>query len=130
MFVAMKPLAADACMKPVWPVVRSCIDVLSALWPGCPGTGASQMRIVRRSPEFIIRVWRLGVLVARSASCGLGRPVGTPLVWMKAKFVGSMQLLLQLPKFTVHSASLICSDAHQCLLLQLMLSTNGAIPGG
>src|SRR6516164_3391888 len=130
MFVAIKPLAADACMNPLWPEVRSRIDVSRALWPVSPGTGASQMWITRRSPGFIIRVFLFGVLVARSAFCGLGGPFGTPLVWMKAKFVGSAQLLLQLAKFTVHSRSLMCSDAHQNLLLQLMLSTNGAAPGG
>src|SRR5215467_8440257 len=119
MFVAMKPLAADACMNPLCPVVRSLIDVSRAFWPLCPGTGASQMWITRWSPGFIISVWPFGVMVARSASCGLGGPAGTPLVWMKAKFVGSMQLVLQLTKFTVHSRSLMCSEAHQNLLLQL-----------
>jgi hypothetical protein len=38
-----------------------------------------------------------GVTDARSDSCGLGGPVGTPFVWMKAKLTGSMQLLLHVP---------------------------------
>jgi hypothetical protein len=41
---------------------------------------------------------------------------------MKPKFVGSEQFALQWWKFRVHSASLMCSDAHHCVLLQLMLS--------
>src|SRR5271165_1186674 len=39
MLVFMKPLAADACMKPLWPVVRSSTTAISALPP--PGAGAS-----------------------------------------------------------------------------------------
>src|SRR5215472_4255408 len=130
MLVAMNPFLAEACMKPDWPVVRSLIVSFRAFWPVCPGTGASDMWITRRSPEFIISVFLLGVLVAMSASCGLGGPVGTPLVWMNAKFVGSSQCRLQLAKLTVHSASLMCSDAHQWVPSQLMLSLNGPCPGG
>src|SRR5262249_25618576 len=130
MLVAMKPLAADACMNPLLPVDKSRIDVSRALCPGCPGTGASLMWITRWSPGFISRVFLLGVLVARFASCGLGGPAGTPLVAMKAKFVGSMQLPLELAKIVVHSRSLICSDAHPWGLSQLILSTRGALPGG
>src|SRR5215469_15319000 len=130
MLVAMNPFLAEACMKPDWPVVRSLMVNFRALWPVSPGTAASDMWITRWSPEFISSVLALGVFVALFASCGLGGPVGTPLVWMNAKFVGSMQLLLQLAKFVVHSASLIWSDAHQWVLSQLTLSMNGAIPGG
>src|SRR5579863_6263242 len=49
---------------------------------------------------------------------------------MNAKFVGSSQFGLQMAKFTVHSASLMCRDAHQCVLSQRMVSGNGASPGG
>jgi hypothetical protein len=75
-------------------------------------------------------VWLLGVKLANVDCCGLGGPVGTPSFWMKAKFVGSSQFVLQLSKPNVHSRSLMCSDAHQCELSQLMLSKNGALPGG
>src|SRR5262249_19202508 len=125
MLVAMKPLAADACMNPLLPVDKSRIDVSKAVFPGCPVTGSSLMWITSGFSGLMCRVFLLGVLVARFASCGLGGPAGTPLVAMKAKFVGSMQLPLQLAKFTVHSRSLICSEAHQWVLSQLMLSTNG-----
>ncbi len=65
------------------------------------------MWILSRSPGFIRRVFSLGVNDAAVASCGLGGPVGTPSVWMNAKFVGSMQLLLQLWNPSVHSRSLM-----------------------
>ena len=83
-----------------------------------------------RSPGLINRVWSFGVKLSRLASCGLGGPVGTPSLWMKAKLVGSMQFGLQWWKRAVHSRSLMCSDAHQWALSQLMLSGNGANPGG
>src|SRR5690348_4433922 len=110
MLVAMNPLAAEACIQPNWPVVRSRIDVFNAFWPGWPGTGASQMWMIRRSPEFMRRVCPFGRFVAVLASCGLGGPVGTPLSEMNAKFVGSTQFVLQLTKFVVHSRSLMCSE--------------------
>ena len=53
------------------------------------------MWILSRSPGFISRVRPFGVKLDWFASCGLGGPVGTPFVWMNAKFVGSMQLVLQ-----------------------------------
>ena len=53
-----------------------------------------------------------------------------PSFWMKAKFVGSSQFGLQLSNPNVHSRSLMWSDAHQWVLSQLMLSKNGASPGG
>ena len=82
------------------------------------------------SPGFISRVCALGVKVARSLSCGLGGPVGTPSVWMKPKLTGSTQLLLQVPdRRPVHSRLSIVSAEHQCVLSQLMLSANGAKPG-
>ena len=71
----------------------------------------------------------MGVNDAAVASCGLGGPVGTPFVWMNAKFVGSMQLLLQVANPAEHSRSLMWSDAHQCVLSHDSLSTNGANPG-
>ena len=88
------------------------------------------MWIRRRSPGFMSSVSEFGVAVLRSASCGLGGPVGTPFRWMNAKLVGSSQLGLQEVKPRVHSRSLMCSEAHQCVLSHEMLSTNGAKPGG
>src|SRR5215472_15595102 len=113
MLVAIKPFLAEACIKPDCPVVTSLTVNSRAFWPASPGIAASDMWITRWSPGFISSVLELGVLVAMFESCGLGGPVGTPLVWMNAKFVGSMQWLLQLAKFVVHSRSLMCSDAHQ-----------------
>lgn len=84
----------------------------------------------RVSPGFISSVWPSGVNVPVVATCGPAGPVGTPFFWIHAKFVGSTQALLHLWKPTVHSRSLMCSEAHQCALSQLMLSKNGASPGG
>src|SRR6516162_8468448 len=122
--VFMKPFLADACINPVCPVLRSLTAVSSA-----PAFLLSKIWILSLSPGFISSVRWFGVTVLRSAFCGLGGPVGTPLVWIKAKLIGSTQLLLQVPE-TVHSSESIVSAAHQWLLLQLMLSTNGANPGG
>ena len=96
-------------------------------------TLASNIRTVIKSPGLISRVCRLGVTVASSLSCGLGGPVGTPLVWMNPKFTGSGQLLLHGPALKPlpwHSALSIVSAEHQCVSSQLMLSENGANPGG
>jgi hypothetical protein len=82
-----------------------------------------------RSPGFIMSVCPSCVTVATSDSCGLGGPVGTPLVWMNAKFTGSMQLPLHDPP-AVHSTLSIVSAEHQCVLSQLIESSNGANPGG
>ncbi len=82
------------------------------------------------SPGLISSVSRFGVTVARSDSCGLGGPEGTPLCWMNAKFAGSSQSGLQNEPSAVHSRLSIVSAEHQCVLSQLMLSTNGANPGG
>ena len=49
---------------------------------------------------------------------------------MKAKFTGSMQLLLHGPAGPVHSRLSMVSAEHQCVLSQLMVSANGAKPGG
>src|SRR6516164_2474502 len=122
--VFMKPFFADACMNPVFPVVRSSTAVSSA-----PAFLLSKIWILSLSPGFISSVRWFGVSVLRLASCGLGGPVGTPLVWTKAKLTGSMQLLLQLPE-AVHSSESIVSAAHQWLLSQLMPFANGANPGG
>ena len=73
----------------------------------------------------------MGVNVARLLRCGLGGPVGTPLVWIQPKLTGSMQSLLHGPApVPVHSRLSIVSAEHQCALSQLMLSSNGAKPGG
>ncbi len=81
------------------------------------------------SPGFINRVWAFGVNFAAFASCGPAGPVGTPLSWMNAKFVGSMQALLQCTKPIVHSRSLMCNEAHECWLSHEIASPNGANPG-
>ena len=65
-------------MKPLLPVVRS-VSFASSARP--PGIFASHMWTVIMSPGFISRVREFGVNVARSLICGLGGPVGTPLVW-------------------------------------------------
>ena len=74
-------------------------------------------------------VCALGVNVRRSDSCGLGGPTGTPSRWMNAKFTGSMQLLLHDPAAS-HSTLSMVSAEHQCVLSQLIESSNGANPGG
>src|SRR6266568_1025643 len=127
MLVFMKPFAAEATMNPDCPVVRSEI-LVSKAWP--PPVLASKMRTLSRSPGFMSRVFALGVKVARSASCGLGGPAGTPLVWIIAKLMGSTQLLLQWPKFVVHSRLSMVMAEHQWVLSQLAESTMGAMPGG
>ena len=105
--VFMKPLPAEASMNPVRPELRSRTWVSSA-----PAFLLSKIRIWSLSPGFISSVRWLGVAVLRLASCGLGGPVGTPLVWMKAKLIGSTQLLLQTP-VVVHSSESMVSAAHQ-----------------
>src|SRR5437764_9989653 len=126
--VVMNPLAPDAIMKPLRPVVRSDIWASSA-WP--PLIAALNMWTLIASPGFMSSVFALGVALARLESCGLGGPVGTPLVWMKAKLTGSTQLLLQGPEpLPVHSRLSMVSAEHQWVLSQLMLSANGANPGG
>ena len=82
------------------------------------------------SPGFISSVSRFGVNVVVFWSCGDGGPVGTPSLWMKAKLTGSTQLLLQLAKAAMHSRLSMFMAAHQRVPSQLMLSTNGAWPGG
>ena len=75
------------------------------------------------SPGFISRVWRFGVNVARSLSCGLGGPAGTPLFGMKPKLTGSVQFGLHGPEpLPVHSRLSMVRAEHQCVLSQLMLS--------
>ncbi len=83
------------------------------------------------SPGFIRSVRLFGVNVASFDSCGLGGPGGTPSRWTKAKLTGSTQLLLHGPDpLPVHSRLSMFSAEHQCVLSQLMLSANGANPGG
>src|SRR5215469_6802835 len=92
--------------------------------------GGSEMEVTITSPELNISVWRFGVNVCTLASCGLGGPVGTPLVWKKAKLTGSMQLLLQVAKPKVHARLSMVRAAHHWVRLQLTESTNGVNPGG
>ena len=61
---------------------------------------------------------------------GPAGPVGTPFIWMKAKLVVSRQLGLHVTKPAVHSTLLMCNEAHQCVLSQLICVINGAKPGG
>src|SRR5258708_19115340 len=75
--VFMKPLAADAIMKPLLPVVWS-VSTTSKAWP--PLIAASNIRTVIESPGFISRVFLFGVTVFRLDNCGLGGPAGTPFV--------------------------------------------------
>ena len=96
-----------------------------------PRSLASKMWITSRSPGFIMQRLARSASPSRALeSCGLGGPVGTPFVWMNAKFVGSSQLVLQFANPSVHSRSLMCSDAHQCVLSHEIESANGANPGG
>jgi hypothetical protein len=125
--VVMNPLVADAIMNPDWPVVRS-LSLVSKAWPP-PRSGTSNMCTTIVSPGFIISVCEFGVSVARSASCGLGGPVGTPSRWMNAKLTGSKQLSLQVEPSGLHSRLSMLSAEHQWRLSQLMLSANGAKPG-
>src|SRR6516162_2497347 len=126
--LVMNPFLAEAIMKPLLPVVRS-VSRASSAWP--PGIFASHMWVVILSPGFISSVCALGVSVARVPFCGLGGPVGTPLVWTQAKLTGSTQLLLQLPlPLPWHSRLSMLSAEHQWVLSQLVPSMNGAKPGG
>src|SRR5271169_6225249 len=108
----------------------------SSAWPagidaeGTAGAGASKIRTRSLSPGCMSSVLLLGSEVALSAACGLGGPVGMPSRCTKAKFVVSSQLGLHDTKPNVHSSSLMCSDAHHDVLLQLTESMNGASPGG
>src|ERR1700722_16652252 len=126
--VVWKPLAAEACMKPLWCVVRSLMATSKALPP--PGAGASNMWKVILSPGFMSSVSLFGTNVLMSASCGDGGPVGTPFRWMKPKLLGSSQLLLQVANPALHSRLSRVRAAHQCEPSQLSLSANGALPGG
>src|SRR5215472_10236772 len=77
--VVMNPFLAEAIMKPLLPVVRS-VSRASSACP--PGTFASHICTVILSPGFISSVRAFGVKVALLLCCGLGGPVGTPLVWI------------------------------------------------
>ena len=125
--VCANPFAADATIQPWVPAVRSTMSTFSACLPS--GSRELKMCTRSRSPGFIISVCESGVKLSAVASCGPAGPVGTPLSWMKAKLVGSMQLALQCTKPAVHSRSLICSEAHQCWLSHEIESPNGANPG-
>src|SRR5215469_17153753 len=74
--VFWKPLAADACMKPVVFWVKSCTTTLKALPP--PAAGASNIWTPILSPGFMSSVSLFGVSVATSDFCGDGGPAGTP----------------------------------------------------
>src|SRR6185503_7191611 len=121
--VCANPLAADATIHPCVPEVRSWMSTFSACFPS--GRRELKMCTCSRSPGFISRVCAFGVNVAALASCGPAGPVGTPLSWMNAKFVGSIQALLQCVNPIVHSRSLMCSEAHQCRLSHEIASPNG-----
>jgi len=126
--VLAKPLAADACIQPLVCSVRSSMVTLNAFPP--PGAAASAMWMTTSSPGFMSSVCELGVKLATVASCGLGAPVGTPLVWMNAKFTGSSQSALHVANPAVHSRLSMVSAAHQCVVSQPELSTKGGSPGG
>ncbi len=71
----------------------------------------------------------MGVNVRTFARCGLGGPVGSPFVWMNAKFTGSVQFGLHVPDES-HASPNVSRAAHQCALSQLCESMIGAYPGG
>jgi hypothetical protein len=109
--VFMKPFAPEAIMNPDVPLVRSRSVSSSARPP--PLSLASKMWMTTVSPGLMSSVWRFGVTVARSDSCGLGGPVGTPLCWINAKLTGSSQLPLQVERSGLHSRLSIVSAGHQ-----------------
>ena len=127
MLVWVNWFAADAVMKPVWPLVWSVITSRNACRP--EPSAASNKWTEIRSPELINRVLRFGVKVRRFICCGFGGPVGLPSSWTNAKFSGSTQLLFSTPP-PVASNSNVNNAAHQCVLSQLPASTIGAKPGG
>ena len=121
----MKPLAADACMKPLWCVVRSLMTTSKALPP--PGAGASNMWTL----IVVARVHQQRLAVRRERGDGrrpaaTAGPVGTPFRWMKAKLTGSTQAGLGCV-VGVHSRLSMVSAAHQCVSSQLSLSTKGGV---
>ena len=128
--VFMNPFAADACMNPLWPVVKSFMTTSNACCPGSPGTGASNMCTRTLSPGFINSVSPFGVALWMLASCGLGGPAGIPFLWMNAKFSGSSHCGLHWTKFCVHSRLSIVSAEHQWVSSQPLPSTHGGKPGG
>lgn len=69
--VSVKPFLALATMNPVLPVVRSSTVVVSP-------DGGSVTETLSMSPALISSVCALGMLLALSASCGLGGPAGMP----------------------------------------------------
>ena len=67
----MNPFAAEAIMKPDWPVVRS-LSLASKAWPP-PRSGASNMCTTIVSPGFIISVREFGVLAREVGQLRAGR---------------------------------------------------------
>src|ERR1700722_2190374 len=119
----MNPLAELAVMNPDCPVVRSLIRAVN------PALGSVIASLIT-SPELISRVCAFGVSVATSASCGLGGPAGLPLRCRKAKLTGSSQAVLRPLNPNAASRLSMVIAAHHFVELQLMLSSNGVMPGG
>src|SRR5437870_251447 len=84
--VFAKPFAELATMWPEVDVVRSLTSVSRA-------SPLSLMVTTMLSPGFMSRVLASGVNVAEVWEPGAAGPVGTPFFWMKAKLIGSKQLL-------------------------------------
>src|SRR5579885_1956012 len=110
MFRLWNWLAALAIIKPLCPVLRSSIMVVT---PPVTLPGVSLIVTLSLSPWFINRVSALGVKEAAVCTSGPAGPVGTPSRWMNAKLVVSRQLKLQVAKPAVHSTLLMCREAHQ-----------------
>jgi len=99
--VFAKPFAELATMWPEVDVVRSLTSISSA-------TPLSLMVTTMLSPGFMSRVLASGVNVAEVWEPGAAGPVGTPFFWMKAKLIGSKQLLFWVMLSMVNAA-------HQCV---------------
>ena len=115
-------------MKPLLPGREVGLPRFERVTPG-------DLRVPHVDGDLVAGVHQQGVRVRRESSqvdfCGLGGPVGTPLVWTKAKLTGSTQLLLQLPlPLPWHSRLSMLSAEHQWVSSQLVASANGAKPGG
>src|SRR6266567_5099167 len=119
--VFLKPLAALATMKPLLCVVRSVTLVVN---PAC----GSVIATLITSPGFSFSVWALGVWVLTLVSCGLGGPVGLPLVCRKAKLTGSWQFGFSPTKLNFDDTLSMFRAAHHWVALQLSLSSCGMNP--
>src|SRR5438128_7866933 len=77
------PFPALPTILPLWPVVRSLMDVATPAAESC-------MVTLSLSPGFITKTSGVGVNVDLFAVSGPGGPTGTPSCVRNAKFTGSM----------------------------------------